>query len=94
MKITVRKDLASKRTNKHRRNYARGKGRTAQKKAAYAPSRVRKMKRLTNPLSGNKQVTGHELHSEIGLNNTGRPILTDYSLPPRNWPSTALRIIC
>lgn len=88
MKITVRKDLRSQRTSKHRRNYAKSK--TRLKKAAYAPSKVRKMKRLTNPLSENKQVTGHELHSEIGLNNTGRPILSDFSTPPRNWPTPTL----
>ena len=63
---------------------------TRKKKAAYAPNRVAKMKRLTNPISENKQVTGHELHSSIGLNDLNQPILTDYSSPPRLYPSLEL----
>lgn len=59
-------------------------------KRAYAPSNKRRVKRITNPLAENKQVTGGEISSTFGLNSNGKPILTDYSSPPRSWPSAEL----
>lgn len=52
------------------------------KKQAYAPKNKRFVKRLTNPLSENKQVLGSELSATVGLDVDGKVVLTDYSQPP------------
>ena len=54
------------------------------KRKAYAPSNKRFVKRLTNPLAENKQITGSELSAYVGVNAAGGRIFTDMSVAPAN----------
>lgn len=55
----------------------------AGKTSSYAPSSKKAFKRMSNPLSENKQLLGSEISATVGLSTTdGTPILTDLAIPP------------
>lgn len=54
----------------------------AGKKSAYKVSAKRAFKRMSNPLSENKQLLGSEISATIGLDADGKVVLTDFSKPP------------
>ena len=82
MKVTVRKDLRSKRTDKHRSNFKKGRKKVSSRKGAYAPGRKKAFKRMSNPLAENKQLLGSEISATIGVDVDGKVVLTDHSIPP------------
>lgn len=77
---------APKRNNKFpRKNFRRNPRKTRRNpKAAYKLKNKKAFKAASNPLSENKQLEGTQMAGDVGANNLGGRILTDYSTAPAN----------
>ena len=54
----------------------------AGRKTAYKPAAKKAFKRMSNPISENKQLLGSEIAATVGLDVDGKVVLTDFSKPP------------